>query len=153
MNAAARSGPGTLCVLLMTLLLAACQSTPPGPEVSPLNVTIKLGRIGAKTLVGQVDMPENGAVGTAVGVGGGAWNGGGWSGAGVGFAVDLNTLLRPQPRPRMDLFQYTVAPLDGGGGNVIVNGPAAPGLEPGACVRMVYPDGAPEPLLMPSREC
>ncbi|WP_416049753.1 hypothetical protein [Cupriavidus basilensis] len=150
---AARSGPGTLCALLLTLLLAACRSTPPGPEVSPLNVTIKLGRIGAKTLVGQVDMPDNGAVSTGVGVGGGAWNGGSWSGAGVGFAVDLNSLLRPQPRPRMDLFQYTVAPLDGSGGNVIVNGPAAPGLEPGACVRMVYPDGAPEPLLVPSREC
>ncbi len=53
----------------------------------------------------------------------------------------------------MDLFQYTVTPLDGSGGNVIVNGSAAPGLEPGACVRMVYPDGAPEPLLVPSREC
>ncbi|EHP38395.1 hypothetical protein OR16_37450 [Cupriavidus basilensis OR16] len=144
---------GTLCALLPALLLAACQSTPPGPEVSPLNVTIKLGRISAKTLVGQVDVPDSGAAGAAVGVGGGAWNGGGWSGGGVGFSVDLNQLLHPQPRPRMDLFQYTVMALDGSTGNVIVGGPAAPGLEPGACVRMVYPDGALEPRLVPSREC
>ncbi|MDF3834001.1 hypothetical protein P3W85_13710, partial [Cupriavidus basilensis] len=64
---------------------------------------------------------------------------------------DLNRLLNPQPRPQIDLYRYKVTALDGTG--AMVDGPAAPGLEPGACVRMIYPDGAPEPRLAPSSEC
>ncbi|MDF3888888.1 hypothetical protein [Cupriavidus basilensis] len=147
-----RPGLPALAALLLPLLLAAaCQSAPPGPQITPLNATIKLGRISAKTLAGRIDIPDAGTVNSAVGVGGAAWGGGGWSGGSVGFSVNLNQLLNPLPQPQMDLYQYTVVALDGG--RITVNGPATPGLEPGACVRMIYPDGALEPRLAPSREC
>ncbi len=132
--------PGSLAALLPLvplLLAAACQSSPVQPRITPLDVTIKLGRISEKTPVGRIDVPD-----------GGGWGGGG---AGVGFAIDLNRLLNPQPRPQIDLYRYKVTALDGTG--AMVDGPAAPGLEPGACVRMIYPDGAPEPRLAPSSEC
>ncbi|MGT2495277.1 hypothetical protein ACU4GD_45320 [Cupriavidus basilensis] len=94
-------------MLLPLLLAAACQSAPPGPQITPLNATIKLGRISAKTLAGRIDIPDAGTVNSAVGVGGAAWGGGGWSGGSVGFSVNLNQLLNPLPQPQMDLGTNT----------------------------------------------
>ncbi len=139
---------------LLAALLAACSSTPAGPQVTPLNATVKLGRVTEKTFLSRVDIPQGSSYdGYGVGVGGVAGGGGGGGGGvGVGFSVDLTRLFsRPQPPAQMDLYQYKVRTTDGTVAQV--NGPAAPGLETGTCVRLVYPDGATQPQMAPSNEC
>jgi hypothetical protein len=138
-----------LCSLLP--VLAACSSTPQPPQVTPLNATIKLGRVTEKTFLTRIDVAQAPAYGgTSVGVG--AAGGGGGGGVGVGFAVDLSRLFnKPAPAQQVDLFQYKVRAMDGTIASV--NAPAAPGLEPGTCVRLVYPDGSQEPRMAPSNEC
>ncbi|WP_420996503.1 hypothetical protein ACKI2N_017055 [Cupriavidus sp. 30B13] len=143
--------PRLAACLAPLLLAAACQSGPPQPKVTPLDYTIKLGRISEKTVAGTMDAPGTGAFGSAVGVGAAGGNGWGGGGMSMGFAVDLNQLLNPQPRPQIELYQYKVTALDGT--VATVTGPAAPGLDPGACVRMIYPDGSPGPRIVPSAEC
>ena len=141
----------TLCGLLP--LLAACSSTPQPPQMTPVNATIKLGRVTERTFLTRMDVAQAPAYygsGTSVGVG--AAGGGGGGGVGVGFAFDLSRLFsRPAPVQQIDLFQYKVRTLDGA--MVSANAPAAPGLEPGACVRVIYPDGGQEARLAPSNEC
>ncbi|MGO4330768.1 hypothetical protein AB4Z48_22190 [Cupriavidus sp. 2TAF22] len=153
-----RCGPQArrLCVplaacLMPLLLVAACQGTPAQPKIEALAYTIKLGHISAKTAVGTMDAPGPGAFDSSVSVA--AANGGGWNGgaASVGVAVNLNQLFHPQPRQQVDLYQYKVTTEDGTVDTV--NGPAAPGLDPGACVRLIYPDGTPVPRMVPSSEC
>ncbi|QUN27992.1 hypothetical protein KB879_28750 [Cupriavidus sp. KK10] len=140
-----------LCGLLPAL--AACSSTPPPPQVTPVNATIKLGRVTEKTFLTRLDVaqvPPYYGGGTSVGVG--AAGGGGGGGVGVGFAFDLSRLFsKPAPVQQVDLFQYKVRTMDGA--IVSANAPAAPGLEPGACVRVIYPDGSQEARLAPSNEC
>lgn len=141
----------TLCGLLP--VLAACSSTPRPPQVTPVNATIKLGRVTEKTFLTRLDVaqvPPYYGGGTSVGVGAAGGSGGG--GVGVGFAFDLSQLFnKPAPVQQVDLFQYKVRTLDGA--TVSANAPAAPGLEPGACVRVIYPDGSQEARLAPSNEC
>ncbi|BDB25565.1 hypothetical protein Tamer19_75190 [Cupriavidus sp. TA19] len=141
----------TLCGLLP--LLAACSSTPQSPQVTPVNATIKLGRVTERTFLTRMDVAQAPAYygsGTSVGVG--AAGGGGGGGVGVGFAFDLSRLFnRPAPVQQIDLFQYKVRTMDGA--MVSANAPAAPGLEPGACVRVIYLDGSTDPRLAPSNEC
>ena len=130
---------------------AACSSTPAGPQITPVNATVKLGRVTEKTFLSRIDVPaSNGYGSTGVGVGGVAGSGGG-GGVGVGFAVDLTRLLNRQPPQQMDLYQYKVRTTDGTVAQV--NAPAAPGLEPGTCVRLIYPDGSTQPQMAPSNEC
>ncbi len=145
-----------LACLTVTGLLAACASTPPGPpaaQVTPVNATIKLGHITEKTFLTRVDVatPDPG-VGSAMGVGVGAAGGsGGFSGGGVGFSFDLSRLFHKPATQQVDVYQYKVLAAEG----LLppVNGPAAPGLEPGACVRVIYVPGNPQPSLAPSNEC
>lgn len=135
-------------------LLAACQTTPSPPQVTPLNATIKLGRVTGKTFLSRIDVPDDSYGGTygGVGVGGVVGGGGGGGGGGVGLSVDLTRLLNRRPPAQIDLFEYKVRATDGT--VATVNGPAAPGLEPGACVRLIYPDGSTQPpRLAPSNEC
>jgi hypothetical protein len=70
---------------------------------------------------------------------------------GVGFSFDLSRLFNRPPAQQVDLFQYKVRTIDGTIASV--NAPAAPGLEPGACVRLIYPDGSNDARLAPSNEC
>jgi hypothetical protein len=150
--------PTTLAAL--PLLLAACStgpSAPPAAQVTPVNATVQLGRISEKTFLTRVDVADAGGYpgysgyGVGVGAGGGSWGGG--SGMGVGFAVDLTRLLNrgQQPVQQMDIFQYKVAITDGT--TVVANGPAAPGLEPGDCVRLIYAAAQRDPQIAPSNEC
>ncbi|WP_454723198.1 MULTISPECIES: hypothetical protein [Cupriavidus] len=142
--------PRLAACLAPLLLAAACQSGPPQPKVTPLDYTVKLGHISEKTEAGTMDAPGTGALDSAVGVG--AAGGNGWGGGmSMGFAVNLNQLLNPQPRPQITLYQYKVTALDGT--LATVTGPAAPGLDAGACVRMIYPDGSAVPRIVPSVEC
>ncbi|AZG13326.1 hypothetical protein EHF44_07655 [Cupriavidus pauculus] len=146
--------PRVLPAMAAACLLAACSSTPTPPQVTPINATVKLGRVTEKTFVSRVEVPQGSSYGGYSSVGGVAAGGGGGGGGavGVGFAVDLTQLFRkPQPPLLMDLFQYKVRTADGLVAEV--NGPAAPGLEPGACVRLIYPDGTTQPQLAPSNEC
>ncbi|AGW92038.1 MULTISPECIES: hypothetical protein [Cupriavidus] len=141
----------TLCGLVP--VLAACSSTPQPPQVTPVNATVKLGRVTEKTFLTRMDVaqvPSYYGGGTSVGVG--AAGGGGGGGVGVGFAFDLTRLFsRPAPVQQVDLFQYKVRMMDGA--IAAVNAPAAPGLEPGACVRVIYVDGSTDARLAPSNEC
>jgi len=141
----------TLCGLLP--LLAACSSAPQPPQMTPVNATIKLGRVTERTFLTRMDVAQAPAYygsGTSVGVG--AAGGGGGGGVGVGFAFDLSRLFsRPAPVQQIDLFQYKVRTMDGT--LVSANAPAIPGLEPGACVRVIYLDGSTDPRLAPSNEC
>ncbi|WP_029048061.1 hypothetical protein [Cupriavidus sp. amp6] len=141
----------TLCGLLP--LLAACSSMPQPPQMTPVNATIKLGRVTERTFLTRMDVAQAPAYygsGTSVGVG--AAGGGGGGGVGVGFAFDLSRLFsRPAPVQQIDLFQYKVRTMDGT--LVSANAPAIPGLEPGACVRVIYLDGSTDPRLAPSNEC
>jgi|GEM_PF-1418179 len=135
-------------------LVAACSSTPPAPQVTPVQATVKLGRVTGKTFLSRVDVPQAASYGGYSSVGGVAagGGGGGGGGVGVGFSFDLSRLLnKPPPPAQMDLFQYKVRTMDGLVAEV--NGPAAPGLEPGACVRLIYPDGSTQPQMAPSNEC
>lgn len=142
-----------LSTLAAACLMAACSSTPTAPQVTPINATVKLGRVTEKNFLSRVDVPQGSSYGGYSSVGGvAAGGGGGGGGVGVGFAVDLTQLFRKPPPPlQMDLFQYRVRTSDGLVAEV--NGPAAPGLEPGACVRLIYPDGATQPQMAPSNEC
>lgn len=146
--------PLTLVLAAALTVLAGCNTTPPAPQVTPLNATIKLGRVTEKTFLTRIDVADNAGYGNYGGVGVGAvgGSGGGGGGVGVGFSFDLSRLFsRPPPQQQIDLFQYKVRTLDGTIASV--NAPAAPGLEPGACVRLIYPDGGSEPRLAPSNEC
>lgn len=138
----------------LAALAAGCSTAPAGPQITPLNATVKLGRVTEKTFLSRVDVPQGSSYGGyGMGVGGvAAGGGGGGGGVGVGFSLDLSRLLNPPPPPaQMDLYQYKVRTMDGLVAQV--NGPAAPGLEPGACVRLIYPDGATQPQMAPSNEC
>jgi hypothetical protein len=139
--------------LCATALACACSSTPAGPQITPVNATIKLGRVTEKTFLSRIEVPQGGSYGGyGMGVGGVAAGGGGGGGVGVGFSVDLTRLLNPPPPPaQVDVYQYKVRTTDGMVAQV--NGPAAPGLEPGTCVRLIYPDGSTQPQMAPSNEC
>ena len=140
----------TLCGLLP--LMAACSSTPQPPQVTPVNATIKLGRVTEKTFLTRMDVAQVPYYGSGTSVGVGAAGGGGGGGVGVGFAFDLSRLFsRPGPVQQVDLFQYKVRTTEGA--LVSANAPAIAGLEPGACVRVIYLDGSPDPRLAPSNEC
>ncbi|TDF61825.1 hypothetical protein [Cupriavidus sp. L7L] len=139
----------TLCGLLP--LMAACSSTPQPPQVTPVNATIKLGRVTEKTFLTRMDVAQVPYYGSGTSVGVGAAGGGG-GGVGVGFAFDLSRLFsRPGPVQQVDLFQYKVRTTEGA--LLSANAPAIAGLEPGACVRVIYLDGSPDPRLAPSNEC
>lgn len=150
----------TLATLPLLLAIVACgttPSTPPAAQVSPVNATVQLGRITEKTFVTRMDVTDPRYVGypgsgVGIGVGGSSWGGGG-SAVGVGFAVDLTRLLNrgQQPVQQVDIFQYKVATTDGT--TVSTNGPAAPGLEPGNCVRLIYAAAQRDPQIAPSNEC
>lgn len=142
-----------LPTLAIAGILAACSTTPAAPQVTPVNATIKLGRVTGKTFLSRVDVPQGASYGGyGMGVGGVAGGGGGGGGGvGMGVSVDLTRLINRQPPPQMDLYQYKVKATDGTVAEV--NGPAAPGLEPGACVRLIYPDGSTQPQMAPSNEC
>ena len=135
-------------------VLAACSSTPQPPQVYPVNATIKLGHITERVFLTRLDVaqvPSYYGGGTSVGVGAASGSHGG-GGVGVGFAFDLSRLFsKPAPVQQVDLFQYKVRTLDGA--MVSANAPAVPGLEPGACVRVIYPDNGQEAQLAPSNEC
>lgn len=152
-------GRNTLAALPLLLVIAACGTTPSAPppaQVSAVNATVQLGRITEKTFLTRMDVTDPGypgysGVGVGVGAGGGSWGGG--SGMGVGFAVDLTRLLNRQQQPvqQVDIFHYKVATIDGA--TVSANGPAAPGLEPGNCVRVIYSGAQRDPQIAPSNEC
>lgn len=140
--------------------LSGCAPTSPAapqvaPQVTPINATIKLGRVIERTYLTRVEVPDGGGypgygVGVgAAGVGGGGGHGGG--AVGLGFSIDLTQLFNRRPPQQIDLFLYKVQAADGTVVNV--NAPALAGLEPGACARVIYPDGAPQPLIAPSNEC
>jgi len=158
MNHARLAGP---FALLVPLVLAACNTAPTTPppgatavqpaQITPVNATVKLGHITEKTYLTRVDVPvpDYGGGGTAVGVGAGGGSGGGFGGVGLSF--DLTRLFSRKPTQQVDVYQYKVLAAEG----MLppVNGPAAPGLEPGACVRVIYVPGNPQPGLQPSNEC
>ncbi len=126
--------PLILAALLAALLaaVAGCNTAPPPPQVTPLNATIKLGRITEKTFLTRIDVASDAGYGNYGGVGVGAvgGSGGGGGGVGLGFSFDLSRLFnRPQVQ-QVDLFQYKVRTMDGTIASV--NAPALPGLEPGA---------------------
>ncbi|TPQ43213.1 hypothetical protein [Cupriavidus pinatubonensis] len=145
----------TLVLAALMATIAGCNTAPPAPQVMPLNATIKLGRVTEKTFLTRVDVAtDGGGYGNYGGVGVGAvgGSGGGGGGVGVGFSFDLSRLFnRPPPPQQIDLFQYKVRTIDGTMASV--NAPAAPGLEPGACVRLIYVDGSSDARLAPSNEC
>lgn len=139
-------------VAVLTGACARSPSAPPAPQITPVNATVKLGRIAEKRFVTRVDVEQaRGYSGYGVGVG--AASGGGWSGGGVGvgLAFDLGRLLNRPPVQQVDIFAYEIKLNDGTAATV--NGPAAPGLDVGSCVRVVYADGRREPGLAPSNEC
>lgn len=142
--------PRLVAIALPLALLAGCASTPAGPQVTSIPATVKLGRVTEKNFLSRVDVPQGSTYG-GYGVGVGGVAGGGGGGVGMGFSVDLTRLLNRQPPPQMDLYQYKVKATDGTVAEV--NGPAAPGLDPGTCVRLIYPDGSTQPQLAPSNEC
>jgi len=142
----------TVCAICA---VAACSSAPAGPQITPINATIKLGRVTEKSFLTRIDVANNtnyGGYGVGVGAAGAS---GGSGGVGVGFSVDLTRLLNRQPpqqqQQQVDLYQYKVQAMDGTIAQV--NAPAAPGLEPGTCVRLIYQDGSPQPRMAPSNEC
>ncbi|MEN7528383.1 hypothetical protein [Cupriavidus sp. DL-D2] len=137
----------------MTLAtLSACSSTPAAPQITPVNATIKLGRVTEKTFLSRVDVANPGTPYGATGVGVGGFAGGGGGGGGVGVSVDLTRLFsRPAPPQQIDLYRYKVKANDGTLAQV--DAPAAQGLEPGVCVRLIYPDGQTQPQMAPSNEC
>ncbi|MEK7320015.1 MAG: hypothetical protein AAB280_13150 [Pseudomonadota bacterium] len=143
-------------ILSTACVMAACASSAPsGPQITPVNATVKLGRVTEKTFLTRIDVANPNDSGYGVGVGaagvGGGGGGGGGGGVGVGFSMDLTRLFNRQPPQQMDLYQYKVRAADGTMAQV--NAPAAPGLEPGACVRLIYPDGSTQPQMAPSNEC
>ena len=139
-------------ILAAACTVAACSSAPAGPQITPVNATIKLGRVTEKTFLTRIDVANtNNYGGYGVGVGAAGASGGGGGGVGVGFSVDLTRLLNRQPPQQVDLYQYKVRATDGTVAQV--NAPAAPGLEPGTCVRLIYPDGSTQPQMAPSNEC
>ena len=100
----------------------------------------------------RIDVANPNDSGYGVGVGAaGVGGGGGGGGVGVGFSMDLTRLFNRPPPQQMDLYQYKIRAADGTVAQV--NAPAAPGLEPGACVRLIYPDGSTQPQMAPSNEC
>jgi hypothetical protein len=142
----------SLALAALLAALAGCNTAPPAPQVTPLNATIKLGRVTEKTFLTRIDVADSAGYGSYGGVGVGAVGGsGGGGGVGVGFSFDLSRLFNRPPAQQIDLFQYKVRTIDGT--IAAVNAPAAPGLEPGACVRLIYPDGGSDPRLAPSNEC
>jgi len=149
----ARPLPPLFALFVTAALLSACASQPQPPKVTPVNATVKLGRVTEKTYLSRVDVDQ--AVpygGTGVGVGAGGFGGNGGGGVGVGLSFDLTRLFnRPPPPQQIDLFQYKVQAQDGT--LAAVNAPAAPGLEVGTCVRLTYADGATQPQMGPSNEC
>lgn len=141
---------------LAATLLAGCATQPQPPQVTPIQATIKLGRITERTFLSRVDVNDSANYGAnyggyGVGVGAAGVGGGSGGGVGLGFSVDLSRLLNKQPPPQIDLFQYKVQAQDGT--VATVNAPALPALEPGACVRLIYPDGGAQPRIAPSNEC
>lgn len=143
----------TLVLAALLAALAGCNTAPPAPQVTPLNATIKLGRVTEKTFLTRIDVADGAGYGSYGGVGVGAvgGGGGGGGGVGVGFSFDLSRLFNRPSVQQVDLFQYKVRTIDGTIASV--NAPAAPGLEPGACVRLIYPDGSSDARLAPSNEC
>ncbi len=143
----------TLVLAALLATVAGCNTAPPAPQVTPLNATIKLGRVTEKTFLTRIDVVNDAGYGNYGGVGVGAvgGSGGGGGGVGVGFSFDLSRLFNRPPAQQVDLFQYKVRTIDGTIASV--NAPAAPGLEPGACVRLIYPDGSNDARLAPSNEC
>ncbi|RZT41028.1 hypothetical protein [Cupriavidus agavae] len=132
--------------------LSACSSTPAAPQITPVNATIKLGRVTEKAFLSRVDVASPGAGYGATGVGVGGFAGGGGGGGGVGLSVDLTRLFsRPAPPQQVDLYRYKVRASDGTVAQI--DAPAAQGLEPGTCVRLIYPDGQAQPQMAPSNEC
>ncbi|CAG9178282.1 hypothetical protein [Cupriavidus pampae] len=141
-------------LLAIAALLSACASQPQPPQVTPINATVKLGRVTEKTYLSRVEVEQAGSYygGTGVGVGAAGFGGSGGGGGGVGLSFDLTRLFnRPPPPQQIDLFQYKVQAQDGT--LAAVNAPAAPGLEVGTCVRLTYADGATQPQMGPSNEC
>jgi len=151
----ARAAAVAAMATAVAVLAGACASSPgvpPAPQITPVNATVKLGRIAEKRFVTRVDVEQaRGYSGYGVGVG--AASGGGWSGGGVGvgLAFDLGRLLNRAPVQQVDIFAYEIKLNDGTAATI--NGPAAPGLDVGSCVRVVYADGRREPGLAPSNEC
>lgn len=141
-----------VAVAALASACASSPSAPPAPQITPVNATVKLGRIAEKRFVTRVDVEQaRGYSGYGVGVGaasGGGWHGGG---VGVGLAFDLGRLLNRPPTQQVDIFAYEIRLTDGT--NATINGPSAPGLDVGSCVRVVYADGRREPGLAPSNEC
>lgn len=139
--------------LALAALLSACASQPQPPQVTPINATVKLGRVTEKTYLSRVDVTQAPAYGgTGVGIGAAGVGGGGGGGVGVGMSFDLSRLFnKPPPAQQIDLFQYKVRAQDGTVASV--NAPAAPGLDVGTCVRLTYPDGVQQPQMGPSNEC
>ncbi|WP_454765053.1 hypothetical protein [Cupriavidus campinensis] len=132
--------------------LSACATAPAAPQITPVNATIKLGRVTEKAFLTRVDVTDTASYGGyGVGVGAAGAGGGGGGGVGMGFSIDLTRLFNRQPPQQIDLFQYKVQATDGS--VAAINAPAAPGLEPGACVRLIYPDGSALPQMAPSNEC
>ncbi len=138
-------------MLFVACAVAACTSAPAGPQVTPINAMVKLGRVTEKTFLTRIDVANSNYSGYGVGVGAAGASGGGGGGVGVGFSMDLTHLFNRQPPQQVDLYQYKVRATDGTMAQV--NAPAAPGLEPGACVRLIYPDGSTQPQMAPSNEC
>lgn len=134
------------------VIVAACNTAPSAPQVTPVNATVKLGRVTEKSFLTRVDVADTASYGGyGVGVGAAGVGGGGGGGVGMGFSIDLTRLFNRQPPQQIDLFQYKVQATDGT--VATVNAPATPGLEPGTCVRLIYPDGAAQPQMGPSNEC
>lgn len=141
-----------LLALAVVAMLASCASEPPAPKVTAVNATIKLGRVTEKTFLSRIDVTDTASYGGyGVGVGAAGVGGGSGGGVGMGFSLDLTRLFNRQPAQQIDLFQYKVQAQDGT--LATVNAPASPALEPGTCVRLIYPDGNPQPQMAPSNEC
>jgi len=141
----------SLGLLPVLALLAGCHSTPPAPQVTPLNATIKLGHVTEKTFLTRIEVSDGTYNGYSVGVGAAGVSGGRGGGVGLGFSVDLTRLFSRPAVQQIDLFQYKVRTVDGA--IALANAPALPGVEPGACVRLIYPEGSTEARLAPSNEC
>ncbi len=127
-----------LCGLLP--VLAACSSTPQPPQVTPVNATIKLGRVTEKTFLTRLDVAQVPPV------------------LRRRHQRRRGLCLRPEPAVQQARAGAAGGPVPVQGTNHgrrdrIGHAPAAPGLEPGACVRVVYPDGSQEARLAPSNEC
>ena len=77
-------------ILSTACVVAACaSSTPSGPQITPVNATVKLGRVTEKTFLTRIDVANPTDSGYGVGVGAaGVGGGGGGGGVGVGFSMD-----------------------------------------------------------------